>query len=147
MGRSYDYYENITTHDSSLSACIHSIMASRLNHMEKAEDYFRRTAFLDIKNEHGNTKDGLHTANLGGAYLCIVAGFAGLRIKKDGLTLRPRIPRSLLGYRFRIWYGKSLLECAVERDSCQLRLIEGQPVDVCIFDRMIRIEDLVHIQL
>jgi alpha,alpha-trehalose phosphorylase len=146
MARSYDYYEKITTHDSSLSACIHSIMASRLNNMEKAEDYFRRTAFLDIKNEHGNTKDGLHTANMGGAYLCIVAGFAGLRIKKDGLMLRPRIPHSLRGYRFRIWYRNSLLECAVEQDACQLRLMEGPPVSVHVFDQRLRVEGSVHIQ-
>ena len=147
MARSYAYYEKITTHDSSLSACVFSIMASRLNNMEKAEAYFRRTAFLDLNNEHGNTKDGLHTANLGGAYLCVVAGFAGLRIKKDGLTLRPRIPAGLKGYRFRFWYRNSLLECAVEQGACRLALVQGSAVAVCVHHTMVRVDGTVTVSL
>ncbi len=139
MARSYDYYEKITTHDSSLSACVFSIMAARLNEMEKAEEYFRRTAFLDIRNEHGNTKDGLHTANLGGAYLCIAAGFAGLRIKKEGLVLRPRIPAGWQGYRFCFWYLDSLLECAVKQGSCCLTLLQGPALTVRVHDQWIRV--------
>ena len=140
MARSYAYYEKITTHDSSLSACVFSIMASRLNDMKKAEEYFSRTAFMDIHNEHGNTKDGLHTANLGGTYLSIVAGFAGLRIKKDGLTLRPRIPASWQGYRFRFRYRDSLLECAVEQGLCRLTLMKGPTLTVRVHDRLIRVD-------
>ena len=145
MARSYAYYEKITTHDSSLSACVFSIMASRLGDMEKAEEYFRRTAFMDINNEHGNTKDGLHTANLGGAYLSIVAGFAGLRIKKDGPTLRPRIPDKWQGYRFRFWYLNSLLECAVEQGVCRLTLIKGPALVVNVYDRLISVDGTVAI--
>lgn len=144
MARSYEYYEKITTHDSSLSACVFSIMASRLGNMEKAEEYFRRTVFLDINNEHGNTKDGLHTANLGGAYLSIVAGFAGLRIKKDGLTLRPRIPAKWQGYRFRVRYMNSLLECAVEQGCCRLTLLQGEPQNVRIHDKTVWVDGTVN---
>lgn len=140
MARSYDYYEKITTHDSSLSACVFSIMASRLNNMKKAEEYFRRTAFMDIHDEHGNTKDGLHTANLGGAYLCIVAGFAGLRIKKDGLVLRPRIPAGWQGYRFRFRYLNSLLECVVQQGACRLMLLNGPAFTVRVQDQWIRVD-------
>ncbi len=145
MARSYAYYEKITTHDSSLSACVFSIMASRLGDMEKAEEYFRRTAFMDINNEHGNTKDGLHTANLGGAYLSIVAGFAGLRIKKEGPTLRPRIPDKWQGYRFRFWYLNSLLECAVDQGICRLTLIKGPALAVNVYDRLISVDGTVAI--
>lgn len=147
MARSYDYYEKITTHDSSLSACVFSIMASRLNDMEKAEDYFRRTAFLDVSNEHGNTRDGLHTANLGGAYLSIVAGFAGLRIKKDGLTLRPRIPAGWRGYRFRFWYLNSHLMCTVEQGVCRLRLLQGPALAVRVHDQLCNVDGLATIDI
>ncbi len=128
MARTYDYYEQLTTHDSSLSACVFSIMAARLGRMDKAEAYFRKTAFLDLHNEHKNTKDGLHTANLGGAYLAIAAGFAGLRIKKDGLTLRPRLPAGLKGYGFRFLFRGNLLFCRVQQDICTLSLESGPPV-------------------
>lgn len=128
MARTYDYYEQLTTHDSSLSACVFSIMAARLGRMDKAEAYFRKTAFLDLKNEHKNTKDGLHTANLGGAYLAITAGFAGLRIKKGWLTLRPRLPAGLKGYGFRFLFRDSLVLCQVKQGICTLSLESGPPV-------------------
>jgi len=64
--RSYDYYEGITTHDSSLSTCIFSIMASKVGYTDKAYEYFTETARLDLDNTHGNTRDGLHLANMGG---------------------------------------------------------------------------------
>lgn len=66
MNNSYNYYEQITTHDSSLSSCIFSAMASKLGDKEKAYEYFRKTARLDLENTHSNTKDGLHMANMGG---------------------------------------------------------------------------------
>ncbi len=147
MARSYAYYEKITTHDSSLSACIFSIMAARLGDMQKAEAYFRKTAFLDLDNEHGNTKDGLHTANLGGAYLAIVAGFAGLRIKRDGLVLRPRIPAGWQGYRFRFWYLDSLVECAAEQGVCRLKLLDGPGIALRVHGRLIELAGSVTVSI
>src|SRR5690606_24278160 len=89
---SYDYYEKITTHDSSLSSCIFSIMASKIGYEEKAYHYFRETTRLELDNTHGNTKDGLHLANMGGTWMAIVFGFAGVRIKPDQLSLSPKLP-------------------------------------------------------
>ena len=81
MRRSYDYYEKITTHDSSLSTCVFSIVASRLGMHEKGYEYFGDSIRLDLENTHNNTKDGMHTANMGGCYMAIVNGFAGLRCR------------------------------------------------------------------
>ena len=89
---SYDYYEKITTHDSSLSYSIYSIMAAKLGYKEKAYGYFDETARLDLENPHGNTKDGLHLANMGGAWIAIVYGFAGVRMKESGLSFAPSLP-------------------------------------------------------
>ena len=76
MEKSFDYYEKITTHDSSLSTCIFSIMASRLGRREKAYSYFGDSAKLDLFNTHHNTGDGIHTANMGGVYMAVVYGSA-----------------------------------------------------------------------
>ena len=100
MERSYDYYERLTTHDSSLSPCVHSIMAAKLNRVEKAYTFFMKTVRLDLDNLHHNTKDGLHIANAGGAYMSIVYGFGGLRIKEDGISLHPIMPREWKKLRF-----------------------------------------------
>lgn len=101
---SYDYYEKITTHDSSLSSAVYSIMASKVGYYKKAYDYFIETARLDLDDTHGNTKDGLHTANMGGTWMSVVYGFAGLRIKEDCISLNPRLPKEWKGLKFKFLY-------------------------------------------
>ena len=106
MKKSYEYYEKITTHDSSLSTCIFSIVASRLGMREKAYSYFGDSAKLDLLNTHNNTKHGIHTANMGGCYMAIVNGFAGLRVLEEGISLSPSLPDSWNGFRFKFVYKK-----------------------------------------
>ena len=115
MKNSYDYYEQITTHDSSLSSCVHSIMAAKLGYYEKAYDYFNETARLDLENTHKNTKDGLHMANMGGTWLAIVYGFAGLRLKQSGLSFAPSLPAEWNSFEFRLQYQGRLLKIRKEK--------------------------------
>lgn len=132
---SFRYYEKITTHDSSLSSCIFSIMASRIGLKQKAYDYFIETARLDLDNTHGNTKDGLHMANMGGTWLAIVFGFAGLRVKEDGLSLEPVLPDNWEGYTFSIQYkGRKI---RLERDASRtiVKLLEGDALSIKLFNQ------------
>lgn len=130
---SYDYYEKITTHDSSLSSCIFSIMASKIGYHEKAYDYFIETARLDLDNTHGNTKDGLHMANMGGAWMAIVFGFAGLRIKETGLSLEPIIPKQWQRLTFRLQYQNRKLEVVMEQHQVQLTLLDGEALSLKLY--------------
>lgn len=107
--RSYNYYERLTTHDSSLSSCVYSMVASRINEPEKAYKYFMKTIRLDLDNLHNNTKDGLHIANAGGAYMTMVYGFAGLRIKEAGIYLKPTKPKQWSSITFRLNYKGGLV--------------------------------------
>ena len=118
---SYVYYDKITTHDSSLSGCIYGIMASRLGMTQKAYDYFVNTVRCDLDDLHGNTKDGLHVANLGGTWLSVVFGFAGMRLYKDGLHFRFSLPEEWKGYSFRIHYRGRLLKINVTRESTEIK--------------------------
>ncbi|MFC4714098.1 glycoside hydrolase family 65 protein [Planococcus dechangensis] len=122
---SYDYYEEITTHDSSLSSCVHSIMASKLGYSEKAYSYFNETALLDLENTHKNTKDGLHMANMGGTWLGIVYGFAGLRLKENGLSLSPVLPSEWNSFKFHLRYQARVLKIYKTREATVYTLVEG----------------------
>ncbi len=55
--KEFDYYENITTHDSSLSRSIFSALAARLGLKDKAYSYFIATAKTDLIDLQGNTND------------------------------------------------------------------------------------------
>lgn len=119
---SYDYYEKITTHDSSLSCAVYSIMASKLGYLEKAYKYFTETATLDLDDTHGNTKDGIHTANMGGAWMAIVYGFAGLRIKEDYIYLNPRLPKKWDELKFKFIYKGASIQVDMKKGKVKIKV-------------------------
>lgn len=131
---SYYYYEKITTHDSSLSTCIFSIMAAKIGEMDKAYRYFMESARLDLDNAHGNTKDGLHMANMGGTWMGIVFGFAGLRIKESGLHLAPRLPKQWSGYACRLQYRKRHIGISVTGTKAMITL-SGEPLRIHVYGK------------
>ena len=137
---SYHYYEKVTTHDSSLSTCIFSIMASKLGYKDKAYQYFIETARLDLDNTHGNTKDGLHMANMGGTWLSIVFGFAGLRIKEEGISFAPLLPDKWEGYRFLLHYRGRRLQLEKTAEQTVIKLLEGDRLSIKVYDQPYQLE-------
>lgn len=129
--KSFDYYEKITTHDSSLSSCIYGIMASKVGYTDQAYQYFLDSAMIDLHNTHNNTKDGLHMANLAGSALSIIAGFAGYRSKEDGIHLNPRKPQKWDGYQFRIEYCGRKIQVTI-RDQITIDLVNGPPINLWV---------------
>lgn len=75
----FEYYDPITTGDSSLSAVMQAIVAAEVGHQDMALDYFYRGLFVDIGDAHGNTSDGVHIASAAGTWRALVCGFGGLR--------------------------------------------------------------------
>lgn len=133
----FNYYEKITTHDSSLSTCIFSIMANRIGKYEKAYDYFMNTARLDIENLHHNTHNGIHTACMGGSWMSIVFGFAGMRVIDGKLNFRPNLPEKWEYLNFKIKFKNRILNCSLERNDFTINLIEGKPLEVYIDNNMV----------
>lgn len=131
---SYDYYERLTTHDSSLSSCIYSIVASKLGYEKKAFDYFMETARLDLDNTHNNTKDGLHMANMAGTFMGLAYGFGGLRIKEEGISFKPMLPDSWEGYKFNIRYLGRIIHIEVNTKYILLN-VEGEPLVIKVYGK------------
>lgn len=130
--RSYEYYDEVTTHDSSLSLCAFAMMAARLGLLERAREGFAGTATLDLLDTHGNTRDGLHTASMGGAYLTLLMGFAGIRADASGLYVDPVLPEGWEGYEIPFAYqGRRLRCCMHAREGASLLLTEGDELTVC----------------
>ena len=125
--RDYDYYEMLTTHDSSLSSSIFCIMACELGYREKAFKYFKRSARMDLDNCNGNTADGIHTADMAGTWLCIVYGFGGMRLKNGALHFAPFLPDGWSGYKFHITFRGSSIIINVNKNGTEYRLNSGNP--------------------
>jgi len=90
--RNFDYYDPLTTGDSSLSTSIQSIVAARLGEDARAIEYFRYGLFMDLADVAGNAEDGVHVAATGGVWLSLVHGFGGMRDDGDVLAFDPRLP-------------------------------------------------------
>ena len=113
LAKDYEYYEALTTHDSSLSACAHAMAALAVGKWEEGEKQFVSSLVLDLHNTHDNTEHGLHMANLGGTLLTVTRGFAGLRFSEDGFSLSPVRSERLGGYSFRFYWRGERIELSV----------------------------------
>lgn len=129
---SFYYYEAINTHDSSLSRSISGLMASRLRDEKPSYDYFMDSVYLDVRDLHGNTRDGLHMANIGGSLLSVLKGFGGLEIKEDGLHMNPFLPQKLGRIKFRFTWKKTLLEVLLDDRDIDIRKISGPNVQIIL---------------
>lgn len=127
--RNYDYYEPKTTHDSSLSPSIYSIIASEIGYHNDAYNYFLHTARLDLDDYNENAYQGLHTAAMGSNWMVLVQGFAGMRNYDDLLVFKPYLPKQWNGYEFKIKYRGSLLKVHVRKDYTEYTLIEGNKIN------------------
>ncbi|MDR0386914.1 MAG: family 65 glycosyl hydrolase [Treponema sp.] len=143
--KSFLYYEGITTHDSSLSTCIFSIAASRLGFREKAYAYFGDSAMLDLYNTHGNTKDGIHTANMGGVWMAIVYGFGGVRIAESGLSFSPRLPEQWQACCFRIAYRDSRVQVEMTGTGTTFTLLTGTEKIIQVYGKPLTLRDTLRV--
>lgn len=131
--RDFDFYDPLTTGDSSLSASAQQIIAAEVGHDELAMKYFDEALYADVANLHGNTADGIHLASAGGIWLSVVSGFGGLRDSGgQGLTLDPRLPKEWKSLTYRIRVRGSILRITVQGDDVNIQRLSGDPVSLVV---------------
>jgi alpha,alpha-trehalose phosphorylase len=137
--RTFDYYDPLTTGDSTLSACIQSIIASEVGYADQALAYFEQAAMVDLDDAHGNTADGIHIASCGGTWLALVAGFGGLRDFDGDVRFSPRLPAEWERLRFRIQVRGQLVEVDMTPEGTTYELLEGRGLPVKHFGEQLRV--------
>jgi alpha,alpha-trehalose phosphorylase len=137
--RTFDYYDPLTTGDSTLSACIQSVMASEVGYPEAALEYFVHACAVDLADVHGNTADGIHIASCGGTWLALVAGFGGLRETLADVCFSPRLPAEWDRLRFRVQVREQLIEVDMTHEGTTYRLIVGRGMLIHHFGEPLRL--------
>lgn len=135
LAANYDFYEPRCIHESSLSPSIHSILACRLGRMEKAESLFGFATRMDLDDYNRNTREGLHTTSIAGAWMNIVCGFGGLRSDSAKLTLAPGIPKGWGGYTFRVCSHGSVVRVEVAQTHVTLTVQTGDSVPAVLYGK------------
>ena len=129
--KNFSFYDSVTTHDSSLSMAVFSILANEIGDVKTGYDYFMSSARLDLDDMHHNTKDGLHMANMAGTWTGLVRGFGGMRSGKGKLSFAPVCPPQWQGYSFCVGYRGRSIRVSVDADSAKYELISGEPIIIC----------------
>lgn len=130
--RNFDFYEPMTVHESSLSPCVHSILAAKLGYEEKAYEMYLRTARLDLDDYNNDTEDGCHITSMAGTWLSVIKGFGGMRVVDGELQLNPFIPKRWESYTFKVKFRKRVVRIEVRKDSHRAFLEAGEPLTIQI---------------
>ncbi|WP_228389302.1 glycoside hydrolase family 65 protein [Cumulibacter manganitolerans] len=134
----FEYYDPITTGDSTLSAVVQSIIAAEVGYHDMALDYFLKGLYVDLADLHGNTSDGVHVASTGGVWSALVYGFGGMRDYADDITFDPRLPLGWESLRFRVMLHGNRLEVTLRQDALEL-CVDGDDVEVGVRGQRYRV--------
>jgi alpha,alpha-trehalose phosphorylase len=138
--RNFDYYDPITTGDSSLSACVQAVAAAQIGYDDMAVDYFRQALFVDLTDTHGNTSDGVHIASAGGVWSTVVFGFAGLYDSGISLQFNPSLPAEWSAMSFRIQRHGVRMRVDLDVKGCTVTVLGAGTVPIETEDGVVQLE-------
>ncbi|MEI3867442.1 glycosyl hydrolase family 65 protein [Microbacterium sp. CCNWLW134] len=121
----FEYYDPLTTGDSTLSAVVQTILAAEVGYQELALDYFRQAIFVDLADLHHNAADGVHVASAGGVWTALVSGFGGMRDHAGELSFDPRLPAGWEELSFPLRWRDTPVSVAIRAAEMRVR-IEGE---------------------
>ena len=130
--RNYEFYEPLTVHESSLSPCVHSILATKLGMNDKAYEMYLRTSRLDLDDYNNDTEDGCHITSMAGTWLAIVRGFAGMSVEDDRLSFTPRLPQQWTEVSFKTNFRGQLIELIMRKDYNEVKNHSYRPIKVIL---------------
>jgi alpha,alpha-trehalose phosphorylase len=125
--RNFEFYDPLTTGDSSLSSCVEAIIAAQIGDMDKAFRYGMAALLMDLADVGGNVKDGCHIASMGGTWMMLTYGFGGMRDNDGTLSFRPRrAPQENGILRFPVTYRGQRLEIEIGLEKVEYALRDGE---------------------
>ncbi|WP_144797585.1 glycoside hydrolase family 65 protein [Microbacterium paludicola] len=124
----FDYYDPLTTGDSTLSAVVQSVLAAEVGYQDLARTYFEQSLFVDLGDLHHNASDGVHVASAGGVWTALVSGFGGMRDHAGELSFDPRLPADWPSLSFPLQWQGSALQVTITRDQLRVHVRSGEPV-------------------
>lgn len=139
LARHFDFYEPFTVHESSLSPCVHSIQAAKLNRMEQAYTFYLRTSRLDLDDYNHEVEEGLHITSMAGTWMSIVEGFGGMRIKNNMLSFEPKIPKQWNSYSFKVNFRNTIVKVNVQQNGTNFTVDGNEEVTILVNQKTIKV--------
>ncbi|MGM0619535.1 MAG: family 65 glycosyl hydrolase domain-containing protein [Bacteroidota bacterium] len=146
LKRHFDFYEPLTVHESSLSPCVHSILAAKIGDEKKSYEMYLRTARLDLDDYNNDTDDGLHITSMGGTWMSVVLGFGGVRVKNNRLVFNPFLPKKWKAYSFRIDFRGAHLKVTMNKNGFSIENLSNEKVWVQVWNEQTEIKSNEHVK-
>lgn len=137
--RNFDYYDPITTGDSTLSAVVQSIIAAEVGYDDLALSYFYEALFVDLADYHNNTSDGVHIASAGGVWNSLVYGFGGMRDFDGKITFDPRLPSQWPELKIPLRIRGSFLQVSITARRMTFEVTEGPGLEVWVRKKKVKV--------
>ncbi|MBN9170161.1 MAG: glycoside hydrolase family 65 protein, partial [Microbacterium sp.] len=128
----FEYYDPMTTGDSTLSAVVQAILAAEVGYQDLALEYFDQSLFVDLADLHHNASDGVHVASAGGVWTALVSGFGGMRDHFGDLTFDPRLPADWTELSYVLHWHGTRLGVTVTADALSIVAGEGDAVSFSV---------------
>ncbi|WP_396598672.1 glycoside hydrolase family 65 protein [Frigoribacterium sp. R86507] len=130
--RNFEYYDALTTGDSTLSGVVQSIIAAEVGHHQLSQQYFLSSLYVDLADLHKNTSDGVHVASTGGIWSALVNGYGGMRDWLGSITFDPRLPADWDELSFRVAVKGSRLRVDLAQHEIVFTIETGDTVTVSV---------------
>jgi maltose phosphorylase len=140
LRKNFDFYEPMTVHESSLSPCVHVILASKLGYKQKAYELYLRTARLDLDDYNNDTEDGLHITSMAGTWMSVVKGFGGMRVTDGKLHFNPFLPDQWTSYSYRLEFRERVIKVKVTTDGVETKLESGEPIEIFLKEKAVQLK-------
>jgi maltose phosphorylase len=131
----FDFYEPRTVHESSLSPCVHVILACLIGNYDKAYEMYLRTSRLDLDDYNNDTEDGLHITSMAGTWMSVVKGFGGMRVYDDTLQFSPYLPKDWQSISFKVRFRGASLQVTVNKTGVIVNNHSTKAIDVKIYGK------------
>lgn len=132
LERHFDFYEPFTVHESSLSPCVHSIQAAKLDRMAQAYEFYLRTSRLDLDDYNHEVEEGLHITSMAGTWMSIVEGFGGMRVLNNTLSFSPKIPKEWNSYSFKVNFRNQVITINVTQNRTHFELVGKHEIKILV---------------
>ena len=128
----FEYYDPLTTGDSTLSAVVQAILAAEVGYQDLALTYFLDSIYVDLGDLHHNAADGVHVASAGGVWTALVSGFGGMRDHFGELSFDPRLPADWPELSFTLHWKGTRLQITIARDRMWVAAGPGDAVEFSV---------------
>jgi maltose phosphorylase len=134
LKRNYDFYEPMTVHESSLSPCVHSIIAAKLGDKERSYEFYNRAARLDLDDYNNDTEDGCHITSMAGTWMSLVKGFGGMRVRQGKVYFTPFVPQNWVSFSFKVLFRDNLLNIKTTAHEVLIENLSGGDISIFLYN-------------